>query len=194
MEGLERFVHGRGHFELALGAVFDDVHEDGIDAHAVALADALADDLRHVLGSHDAAAHGVVQIVVHIGHAVAQAHDVGLERIAREAGGVVQDAEARLEAEVQAPPLALEPVDDAQALLIVAKARALEDGVQRALSGVAEGRVAEIVAEGDRLGEILVEHERTADRAGEARDLERVRQARAVMIALRLEEDLRFVL
>ena len=107
---------------------------------------------------------------------------------------MVQDAEARLEAEVQAPPLSLEPVDDAQALLIVAKARALEDGVQRALSGVAEGRVAEIVAEGDRLGEIVVEHERTADRAGEARDLERVRQARAVMIALRLEEDLRFVL
>ena len=126
--------------------------------------------------------------------AVAQAHNVGLERVARQARGVVQDAESRLEAEVQTPPLALEPVDDAQALLIMAKARALEDGIQCALSGVAEGRVAEIVSEGDRLGEILVEHERAADRARQARDLERVRQARAVMIALRLEEDLRFVL
>ena len=76
----------------------------------------------------------------------------------------------------------------------MAKARALEDGVERALSGVAEGRVAEIMAEGDRLGEILVEHERAADRAGKARDLKRVRQARAVMISLRLEKDLRFVL
>ena len=54
--------------------------------------------------------------------------------------------------------------------------------------------VAEIVAEGDGLGEILVQLQRAGNGARNARDLQRVGQARAVMVALRLEEDLRFVL
>ena len=57
----------------------------------------------------------------------------------------------------------------------------------------AERRVAEVVPEADGLGEILVELERAGDRAREPRDLERVRQARAVMVALRAQEHLRLV-
>ena len=136
----------------------------------------------------------VVEVVVDVGHAVGQAHHVGLERAARLPGRVVEDADARLVAEVQAAAVALDAVDDAQALLIVPEADAGVDRVERALPRVAERRVAEVVPEADGLGEVLVEFERAGDRAREARDLERVRQARAVMVALRAQEHLRLVL
>ena len=72
--------------------------------------------------------------------------------------------------------------------------RAVHDVAQRALPGVAEGSVAQVVAQGDRLGQVLVEHQRPGDRAGQARDLQGVGQAGAVMVALRLKEDLGLVL
>ena len=196
-EGREH-VHGLAHIgrhaQFPVAAVGDDVREDGVDAHAVALAHALAHDGGHVLRLHDAAAHGVVEVVVDVGHAVGQAHDVGLERAARLPGRVVEDADACLVAEVQAAAVALDAVDDAQALLIVPEADAGVDRVECALSRVAERRVAEVVPEADGLGEVLIEFERAGDRAREARDLERVRQARAVMVALRAQEHLRLVL
>src|SRR4051794_4986693 len=51
--------------------------------------------------------------------------------------------------------------------------------------------MAEVVADGDRLGQILVEPQPTRDAARNARGLERVRQPRAEMIALGIDEDLR---
>ena len=66
--------------------------------------------------------------------------------------------------------------------------------VEHRLAGVAEGRVAEVVAEPDRLGQVLVEAERPGDVAGDAAGLERVRQPGAVVVALGRDEDLRLVL
>ena len=66
--------------------------------------------------------------------------------------------------------------------------------VERPLPGVAERRVAEIVAESDGLAQILVEPQRPPDGARKARYLQRVREPGAVMVALRLEKDLCFVL
>ena len=43
--------------------------------------------------------------------------------------------------------------------------------------------MAEIVSQGNRLGQILVESERTGQRSGDARDLDRVGHPRPVMIA-----------
>ena len=93
--------------------------------------------------------------MVHVGDVVGDAHDVRLQRVARLTGRVVQDADARLVAEVQSAPVALEPVHHAQTLLIVAKAAGV-DLVERPLARVTERRVAEVVAETDRLREILV--------------------------------------
>jgi hypothetical protein len=59
---------------------------------------------------------------------------------------------------------------------------------------VAEGRVAEVVAQADRLDEVLVERERAGDRARDLRHLERVCHAGAVVVALRCDEHLRLVL
>src|SRR5690606_23050974 len=67
-------------------------------------------------------------------------------------------------------------------------------GVERGLADVAERRVAEVVAEPDRLGEVLVEAQRAGYRARHLRDLQRVGQPRAVVVALRGDEHLRLVL
>ena len=87
----------------------------------------------------------------------------------------------------------LEHVDDAQALLVVVEA-AGNQIVEDALAGVAERRVAEIVAERDRFGQLLVQPQHLGDAARDLRHLERVRQPRPVVIAGRRKEHLRLVL
>src|SRR5690242_20307215 len=56
-----------------------------------------------------------------------------------------------------------------------------------------EWRMAKIMRERQRLGEVLVQSERTGERAGDLRDLKRVCQSRAIVIALVIDEDLRLV-
>ena len=82
---------------------------------------------------------------------------------------MLEDSFARLEREVQAGKLRvalLELVDDAQRLQVVLEAAVLAHAfVERVLAGVAERRVAEVVREADRLGQRLVEAQRTRDGA-----------------------------
>ena len=59
---------------------------------------------------------------------------------------------------------------------------------------VTERRMAEVVAQADRLGEVLVEFERAGDRARDPAGLKRVRQPGAEVVALGRDEDLRLVL
>jgi hypothetical protein len=56
---------------------------------------------------------------------------------------------------------------------------------QGLFAGVAEGRVAEVVAQGDGLGQVLVETEGLGDRPGDLGDLEAVGQPRPVVVAER---------
>ena len=63
-----------------------------------------------------------------------------------------------------------------------------------ALAGVAERRMPEVVPERDGLGQLLVQPQHLGDAARDLRDLERVREPRAVVIARRREEHLRLVL
>jgi hypothetical protein len=65
--------------------------------------------------------------------------------------------------------------------------------VERLLTRMAEGRVTEIVAETDRLDEILVQLQSPGDAARDARRLERVRETGAEMVAFGVDEDLRLV-
>ena len=100
--------------------------------------------------------------------------------------GEVQPVEGRI-----AP---LERGDDAQRLRVVVEAAAvLEAAVERALAGMAERRMAEIVRERQRLGEVLVEPERARERAGDLGDLQGMGQPGAVMVALVEDEHLRLV-
>ena len=94
-------------------------------------------------------------------------------------------------------PVLLEDVDQAQRLLVVAEMASeslLEDGVERLLTRVPERRVPEVVPEGDRLGQVLVQPERAGDDARDPRRLERVCEPRAEVIPARGHEHLRLVL
>ena len=83
---------------------------------------------------------------------------------------------------------------DAQALRVVVEAaNGLHRLVQRVLAGVAEGRVAEVVGQRDGLDQVFVQVERAGQRARDLRHLQAVRQPRAVMVALVIDEDLRLM-
>ena len=117
----------------------------------------------------------------------------GADRQAVLALRMARDAVAHFPGQVQPLPVVLEHVDDAQALLVVIEA-AGHERAQHALAGVAERRVAQVVAERDRFGQLLVQAQHLGDRARDLRDFERVRQPRAVVVAGGREEHLRLVL
>jgi hypothetical protein len=101
---------------------------------------------------------------------------------------VAQDPVAHLLGQVEPAAVALQPLDDAERVLVVAEADAellAQALVERGLADVAERRVAQVVAERDRLGQVLVQRERPRDGAGDAHRLERVGQPGAVVVALR---------
>ena len=147
-------------------------------------------------GSSTPGAHGVVDVVVDVGDAVDEADDPALERVRLVRPGVVEDPVADLGGQVEPAPVALEHVDDPQRVLVVAEAavEALAQRlVERLLAGVAERRVPEVVAEPDRLDQVLVQPQRPGDPARDPGRLERVRQPGAVVVAGGVDEDLRLV-
>ena len=64
---------------------------------------------------------------------------------------------------------------------------------QRVLAGMAERRMAEVVGEAQRLGQILVEAERAGDGPADLRDFEAVGQADPEMVAVGSDEHLGLV-
>ena len=118
----------------------------------------------------DPVADRVVDVVVDVGDPVDDAHDLPLERLRLLRARVREDAVADLVGEV-------EPPGDPPRLLVVAEApaeRGVERVVERLLACVTERRVTGVVAEPDRLHEILVQPERPRDDARDRRRLERV--------------------
>ena len=95
--------------------------------------------------------------------------------------------------EIEAAPVVLQLVEHALGLVVVAETLG-EALSQRLLAGVAERAVPDVVAEGDSLGEVLVEAQGAGDRASHLRHLERVREARDEVVLLGGDEDLRLVL
>src|SRR6185369_7741349 len=89
---------------------------------------------------------------------------------------------------------ALEEVDHAQDLRVVAEAAVvLHQLVERGLAAMPERRMTDVVRERERLAQGLVERERVAHAARDLAHLEAVREARAVLVALPVHEDLRLV-
>ena len=114
----------------------------------------------------------------------------------RRAAGVARDPVAHLLGQVQPRAVALEVLDDPQRVLVVAEVAPealFQAAVQHLLADVPERRMAEVVAEADRLHQILVQAQRARHRARDRRHLERVRQPRAVVVAARRHEHLRLV-
>ena len=116
--------------------------------------------------------------------------DLALERLRLLRAGVREDPVPHLRGQVQL-------LGDPQRLLVVMEAGAeplSQAGVEPLLAGVAERRVAHVVPEPDRLGQILVQPQRPGDDAGDARRLQRVRDPGAVVVAGGVDEDLRLAL
>ena len=70
----------------------------------------------------------------------------------------------------------------------------MTEAVQHMLAAVPERGMAEIMAEGDRLDEVLVETECLTEGPGDLTDLQGMSETRTVVVSLRCDEDLRFML
>src|SRR4051794_30089575 len=77
--------------------------------------------------------------------------------------------------------------------VVIETAKGGEAAIERALAGMTEGRVSEVMSKRQRLRQILIEAKGARQRAGDLRDLERVGQPRAEMIALVENENLGLV-
>ena len=98
-------------------------------------------------------ANGVVDVVVDVRDAVDDAHDLPLERRRLLIARVREDAVAHFVREV-------EPASDDERVLVMAEVPAgvrVQRLVESLLTGVPERRVSHVVAEPDRLHEVLVE-------------------------------------
>ena len=80
---------------------------------------------------------------------------------------VAENAPADLIAEVQALAPLFQPVHHPQGLLVVAEP-AGEDLVEDPLPRMAKGGVAQVVAQGDGLGKVLIEPQSPGDGPGDA--------------------------
>jgi len=105
--------------------------------------------------------------------------------------GVSKNAVTDRKCQVESAPIPFQMIDDTKTLLAVPEAR--EGFGQRCLTGVPERRVSEIVAETDRLDEVLVEKEGPADGTSYLRDLEGVGETGSVVVASGSDEDLGLV-
>ena len=146
-----------------------------------------------IFNSENTGAEGVIKVVVYVSDAVGIAHQCGLPGVIGGAVGVVEDAPSCLVAEVEALAVLFNGVDDPETLLIVVEAAGVQLP-QGPLAGVAKGGVAKIVAQTYGFGKVLVESQRPCSGSGKAGDLKGVGQSGAVMVALRLEENLSLVL
>ena len=87
---------------------------------------------------------------------------------------------------------AFEPHQRAQRLRVVIEPAMIDQcPVERLFTRMAERRMADIVREAQRLGQILVQPQRTRDHASDLRHLQAVGQAGAIVIARRSNEHLR---
>jgi len=89
---------------------------------------------------------------------------------------------------------AFQPHQHAQALGVVIEPAPLAQGiVERFLSRMTERRVADIMGQAQRLGQILVQPQRPGDHPADLRYLKAVGQADAVMVAIGRDEHLGLV-
>ena len=106
---------------------------------------------------------------------------------------VFGDSVAHLPGQIQPLPVQFKHIDYPQALLVVVEP-AGHQVAQHVLTGVTERRMPQIVAEDDGLGQIFVQLKDLGDGSRDLRDLEGMRESRAVVIARGGKEHLGFVL
>src|SRR5690349_10673147 len=127
-----------------VGGRLDEVVHERVDPAGAGVAERCDLLLRQVGHAEDAGADRVVDVVVDVRDAVDDADDLALERLRLDVAGVLEDAVAYLPREVEAAPVALEMLDDAQRVLVVAESAPTalaQQLVERVLAGMAERRM-----------------------------------------------------
>ena len=147
------------------------------------------------MAGDDSRPQRVVHVVVDVRDPVSDPYDLTFPGAWIALSCMVTYPISDLKRKVQSVALVLEMVDDAQGVFIVAEGASvsLEDAGEGFFSSVAEGGVAEIVAEGDRLREVFVEAESTGYGTGYLHHLQGVREACPEVVAVRGDEDLGLV-
>ena len=171
--------------------------------------------LADFIEGEDAGVEAVVEVGGEVGDFVGEVDELGFERrelveeVFGELGmggggvvaGVLDDAFADGEGEVESAKgwVALfKPGDDAQGVEVVVEAEAvgLERGVEGFFAGVAKGRVADVVDQGEGFSELRIEAEGAGQGARDLGDFKRVGEAAAEVVAGRVAgqagEDLGF--
>ena len=171
----------------------DDIKNERVQALFGCIAECHAKCNGNIILGYDARALGIIHIVMNIGNLIGDTNHPSLQRRRRGLQLMIDDAIPHLPGEVQALPAVLQPVHNAQTLFIVPEA-ARHDGIQRPLTGVPVGCMPEIMTERDGLDKVVVKPECSPDRARDLRDLERMGQARAIMVSLRIQKDLCLIL
>ena len=109
---------------------------------------------------------------------------------------MAENAVKGLQGQIPSPSLAFEPLERPHRLNIVLEPRQAMFETERGekmLSGMAEGRVTDIMTEGDGLDQVLVEVEKTADGAGDSRNQLDVKDPVGDVIVADQAEYLRFI-
>ena len=164
----------------------DEVVDERVDALRAARAEQRDLVLRQVFGIEDPVPDGVVDVVVDVRDPVDDAHDLALVRLGLDLTRVLEDPVAHL-------PRQVERFRDPERLLVVPEAEpeALPQAlVERLLAHVPERRVPHVVAQANRLREVLVQAQRPRDAARDGGRLERVCHPRPEVVARRVDEDL----
>ncbi len=148
--------------------------------------------------------HRIVDVVVDVRNDVGHPGDLPFDRtrpgIRRRANrqsvfalGMPRDAVAHLPGQVQPLPTVFNHIHHTKTLLVVAEATGRKP-IEHPFTGVPERWVAQVVAEGNRFRQLLVEPQHLGNAAGNLRDLQSVRQTGAVVVTSRGKEHLRLVL
>ena len=131
--------------------------------------------------------------MVDVGDLVCHAYDAPFRGGSPGAFGVGHDTVAHFPAQVEAPALFFQLVHHPQALHIMLEP-ARTELVERPFSGVAKGRVAQVMGQADGLGQVLVQAQGAGNGAGDLRHLQRMGQPGAVQVPFRGQEYLGLLL
>src|SRR5215213_7012908 len=147
------------------------------------------------MAGDDSRPQRVVHVVVDVRDPVSDAYDLAFPGTWIVLSCMVTYPVSDLKGKVQSVALFLEMVDDAQGVFVVAEGASVsrEDAGEGFFPCVTEGGVAEIVAERDRLRDVLVEAESTGNGTGDLHHLQGVREACPEVITVRGNEDLGLV-
>jgi hypothetical protein len=141
-------------------------------------ADVMPDVGGQILGLEDVGPQSVVQIVVQVGDDIRQPDGLSFKGGRFLSGlplngmtpplGVLDDALPNLHGQIQAPSVVFEQIRDSQTLLVVVEP-AGHDLIEYTFPSMTEGRVSEVVPQGDGLDQIFVESESPSNRPGDLR-------------------------